>query len=625
MSTKIHHWLAVVAALTLSPLAMAQSAEPVSSSPLGGNNAGSVLASLQQDSAFLNVDDAFQFDFSQQQSNVTLQWRIADGYYLYRERLKIAGVAVSFSHPNYPTGEMHEDEYFGKMEVYRQSLKLTVPVSDIDQDAVLKVRYQGCAEAGLCYPPVTKEVPLTKLKAAPAADISQELTAQPQSSSNADIAKADTSSPPVSLQQQLFEKLQQQQGLALLLVFFVLGIGLAFTPCVFPMYPILTSIITGQGQQLSTKRAFSLSMSYVQGMAITYSLLGLVVASMGVKFQTYFQHPAVLWGISGLLVVLALSMFGVITLQLPSRWSEKVSNVSNSQQGGTIKGALVMGMLSGLVASPCTTAPLTAVLLYIAQSGDLVYGMLVLYILSLGMGLPMLLLGSSGGKWLPRPGAWMDMVKHTFGFLLLSVPLMLLSRVISAELLVIISSILALAFAAFMYHTGQTLLQNPKAKTFSWLLATCVLIVTLQFNGDYWRAAPTAEADGTTTPAAQTSFIKISSLEELEAQLAQAKAANQFVMLDLFAEWCVACKEFEHITFADASAKAEMAKFRLLQIDVTAATEKDQQLLEKFQVLGLPTILFFTPSSDEMTQSRITGFMPPAEFVTHLRQIQQSN
>lgn len=625
LNTKFTRWLPILASSLLLNVAVAQTAEPAQSSPLPGNSAGSVLASLQQDSNFLQVDQAFQFDFVQQKDQLQLSWHIAEGYYLYRDRIKLAGVAVSFSHPAYPTGEPHEDEYFGKMEVYRQSLQLTVPLSDIDKDAVLKVRYQGCAEAGLCYPPVTKEVPLSQLTAQPS---TAEAVAAGLNSTSANNEAATTPSPinnasqaPISVQDQLLAKLQQQQGFAVLAIFFILGLGLAFTPCVFPMYPILTSIIAGQGQQLSTKRAFALSMSYVQGMAITYSLLGLVVASMGVKFQSYFQHPAVLWGISGLLVVLALSMFGVINLQLPSSWSEKVSNASNAQQGGTIKGALVMGMLSGLVASPCTTAPLTAVLLYIAQSGDLVYGMLVLYVLSLGMGLPMLLLGSSGGKWLPRPGAWMDMVKHTFGFLLLSVPLMLLSRVISSELLVILGSALALGFAAFLYHTGQNLLQSAKAKTISWLVASVVLIATVQFNSEFWRPAPAAAA----TVQASNTFKRISSLEELDAELASAKAANQFVMLDLFAEWCVACKEFEHITFADPQAKSEMAKFRLLQIDVTAATEKDQQLLEKFQVLGLPTILFFAPNSGELTQSRITGFMPANEFVVHLQNIQQSN
>lgn len=628
LNTKFTRWLPILASSLLLNVAVAQTAEPAQSSPLPGNSARSVLASLQQDSNFLPVDQAFQFEFLQQKDQLELKWQIADGYYLYRERIKLAGVAVSFSHPAYPTGEPHEDEYFGKMEVYRQSLQLTVPLSDIDKDAVLKVRYQGCAEAGLCYPPVTKEVPLSQLTTqastpeAVAEGLNSAASAGNNDAASAQSSVSDVGQAPISVQDQLLDKLKQQQGLAVLAIFFVLGLGLAFTPCVFPMYPILTSIIAGQGQQLSTKRAFALSMSYVQGMAITYSLLGLVVASMGVKFQSYFQHPAVLWGISGLLVVLALSMFGVINLQLPSSWSEKVSNASNAQQGGTVKGALVMGMLSGLVASPCTTAPLTAVLLYIAQSGDLVYGMLVLYILSLGMGLPMLLLGSSGGKWLPRPGAWMDMVKHTFGFLLLSVPLMLLSRVISGELLVILGSTLALGFAAFLYHTGQTLLQSAKAKTFSWLLASLVLIATVQFNSEFWRPVPVTAASSVQ---ASSTFIRISSLEELDTELANAKAANQFVMLDLFAEWCVACKEFEHITFADPKAKTEMSKFRLLQIDVTAATEKDKQLLEKFRVLGLPTILFFAPNSGELMQSRITGFMPADEFVTHLQKIQQSN
>lgn len=633
LNTKFICRFFIAISLLLCQVTAAQTTNAPPSSPLPGSTTNSVLASLQQDQNFLPVEQAFQFDFAQQQDNITLTWRIADGYYLYRDRIKLAGVAVSFSHPHFPTGEPHEDEYFGKVEVYRQSLQLTVPLSDIEQDAVLKVRYQGCAEAGLCYPPVTKEVPLIVAKPAAAqtvaADLINKTPAPTKSAEVTETAATDAGSAagPISVQQQLLEKLQQQQGVAVLAIFFVLGLGLAFTPCVFPMYPILTSIIAGQGQQLSTRRAFALSMSYVQGMAITYSVLGLVVASMGVKFQTYFQHPAVLWGISGLLVVLALSMFGVINLQLPSSWSEKVSNASNAQQGGTVKGALVMGMLSGLVASPCTTAPLTAVLLYIAQTGDVLYGMLVLYVLSLGMGLPMLLLGSSGGKWLPRPGAWMDMVKHTFGFLLLSVPLMLLSRVISSEQLVVLGSVLAVAFAAFLYHTGQTLLQNAKAKTASWLVACVVLIVTVQLNSEFWRKPPvtTPQATAQVTAQASTTFTRITSLAELEQELATAKAANQFVMLDLFAEWCVACKEFEHITFADAGAKTEMAKFRLLQIDVTAATDKDQQLLEKFQVLGLPTILFFAPNSDELTQSRITGFMPAAEFVAHLQKIQHSN
>lgn len=571
----------------------------------------SVLAALNQDNQFLPVEQAFVFDFRQNGNELEINWTIADGYYLYKEKIKLAGVAVSFSHPTMPVGEPHEDEYFGKTEVYRKSLTIKVPLSDIDaKDALLKVRFQGCADAGLCYPPVTQQVPLFPAKVAAAAQATEAPTSDTQASA-----------PVVSSQLELASRLGSDRSLLTLGLFFMLGLGLAFTPCVFPMYPILTSIIVGQGNKLSTGQAFRLSMAYVQGMAITYSLLGLVVASAGVKFQAAFQHPAVLIGISVLFVVLALAMFGVFTLQLPSSWQEKVSNISNNQQGGSIKGALVMGVLSGLVASPCTTAPLTGVLLYIAQSGDMLYGALVLYILSLGMGLPLLVLGSSGGKILPRPGAWMDLVKAIFGFLLLSVPLVLLSRILSEDVLLVLSSLLVLVFAAFIQQSQQ-LFQKPLARTLCWLIATVMISGTVMLNYQHWLAPTTAVASQAavegTNAAAEGEFIDINSLADLDKQLNAAKADGQYVMLDFFAQWCVACKEFEHKTFTDSAVKAEMAKMRLLRIDVTDATAEQQQVLDKFQVLGLPTLLFFSPNGDEMTQSRITGFQGPKEFKTHL-------
>src|SRR5690606_34719299 len=288
---------------------------------------------------------------------------IADGYYLYKDKIKLGGIAVSFSHPSYPASMQIEDEFFGVSDVYFHQLTLRIPLTDISDDAVFKLQYMGCAEAGLCYPPVTKELPLI--------------------ASSASDASAASTTEVVSSQTSLAEKLSDGASLATLFGFFLLGLGLAFTPCVFPMYPILTSIIVGQGKQLSNKRAFSLSFSYVQGMAITYSALGLVVASLGGKFQGYMQHPAVLIVASVIFVLLALSMFGVFNLTLPSSWQEKVSKVSNKQQGGSLKGAFVMGALSGLIASPCTTAPLSAALLYVAQSGDLWLGAITLYILSL--------------------------------------------------------------------------------------------------------------------------------------------------------------------------------------------------------------------------------------------------
>ncbi len=586
----------------LIPVSAQQSATP------------SVLAALNQDNQFLPVEQAFVFDFRQNGDELELNWIIAEGYYLYKEKIKLAGVAVSFSHPTMPVGEPHEDEYFGKTEVYRKSLTIKVPLSDIDvKDALLKVRFQGCADAGLCYPPVTQQIPLIPVKVA--ANASSAETASP----------TQAEKPVVSSQLELASRLGNDRSLLTLGLFFVLGLGLAFTPCVFPMYPILTSIIVGQGNKLSTGQAFRLSMAYVQGMAITYSLLGLVVASAGVKFQAAFQHPAVLIAISALFVVLALAMFGVFTLQLPSSWQEKVSNISNNQQGGSIKGALVMGVLSGLVASPCTTAPLTGVLLYIAQSGDMLYGALVLYILSLGMGLPLLVLGSSGGKILPRPGAWMDLVKAIFGFLLLSVPLVLLSRILNSDILLVLTSLLVLVFAAFIQQSQQ-LFQKPLAKTLCWLIATVMISATVIVNYQHWFAssAPAASvvvdasASTDTSSQAASEFIDIKTLADLDNELKKAKAAEQYVMLDLFAQWCVACKEFEHITFADPAVKIEMAKIRLLRIDVTEANPEQQQVLDKFNVLGLPTLLFFTPNGEEMTQSRITGFQGPAEFKSHL-------
>ncbi len=576
-----------------------------SQNPLPAQN---ILNALQQPK-FLPVDQAFMLDFAQSGESVRISFQIADGYYLYKHKLKIAGVAVNFSNPALPAGLPHEDEYFGKTEIYRHQLVFDVKLANIDADAKLKIRYQGCAEAGLCYPLETREIPLiSQAPAKPAAADSSAETA-----SNA---------APVSSQIGLAERLSTDKSLLTLGLFFLLGLGLAFTPCVFPMYPILTSIIVGQGQQLSHGRAFRLSFAYVQGMALTYSLLGLVVASAGVKFQAAFQHPAVLIGISVLFVLLAGAMFGWFNLQLPARWTEKLTATSNRQQGGSVKGALVMGALSGLVASPCTTAPLTGVLLYIAQSGDLAYGALVLYILSLGMGLPLLLLGSSGGKWLPKPGAWMDVIKAIFGFLLLSVPLMLLSRIVPADVLLVLGSLLALGFALYLQQVQQ-LLKTALVRSLCWLVATLLVCAVVMANYQQWFAPePQVQSVSVNTQQAGE-FIDIKTLADLDVQLAEAKAQNQYVMLDLFAEWCVACKEFEHITFADGGVKAEMAKIRLLRIDVTKATEQDQQVLDKFQVLGLPTLLFFAPNGSELTTSRITGFMGPAEFKAHLIQLQQ--
>ncbi|NRQ44583.1 protein-disulfide reductase DsbD [Rheinheimera sp. YQF-2] len=563
----------------------------------------SVLNSLlQANDEFLPVEQAFVFDFVQQQDELLISWTIADGYYLYKDKLKFGGIAVSFSHPSYPAAMTIEDEFFGVSEVYYHQLTLRIPLTDVSEDAVFKIQYMGCAEAGLCYPPVTKELPLLALSGAEAA------TGGGSGSQN---------SVPVSSQNTLAAKLSDGAGLATLAGFFLLGLGLAFTPCVFPMYPILTSIIVGQGKQLSNKRAFTLSFSYVQGMAITYSALGLVVASLGVRFQGYMQHPSVLIVASVIFVLLALAMFGVFNLSLPSGWQEKISKVSNNQQGGSHKGAFTMGALSGLIASPCTTAPLSAALLYVAQSGDLLLGAVTLYILSLGMGLPLLLLGSSGGKLLPKAGNWMNAVKTAFGFLLLAVPLILLERMLPFSYILAAGSLLLLAFVIYLYRTLFSL-QSATAKAVMLISGQLLLTAALYLNVQHWWPAQPVAA---TAAEQNKGFELVGSLDELQQKI--AASGERFTLVDLYADWCIACKEFEHLTFPKAEVQAQMQNMQLIKVDVTKMTRKDQALLDNYQVLGLPTLLFFSPQGEELSSARVTGFMNAADFAAHLQQLQQ--
>lgn len=582
---------------SLAPLAAQQS-------PTNAANNNAVLNSLLSGQPqFLPVDQAFALDYRQQDNELLLNWTIADGYYMYRDKFKLGGIAVNFSHPTYPATISIEDEFFGKSEVYFHQLQLKIPLSDIDEDAVFRVQFMGCAEAGLCYPPETIEIPLNS----PAINSGELLTT--------------TNNAPVSSQFGLLERLSQGSVLASLGVFFLLGLGLAFTPCVFPMYPILSSIIVGQGKQLSTRRAFGLSMSYVQGMAVAYSILGLIVASLGVKFQAAMQHPAVLIVAIIIFVVLALAMFGVFNLQLPARWQEKVAGISNKQQGGSLKGAFTMGALSGFIASPCTTAPLSAALLYVAQSGDLLLGAITLYVLSLGMGLPLLLLGTSGGKLLPKAGNWMNAIKTIFGFLLLAVPLILLDRFLPFVVILTLGTLLTLSLVFYLYRLLFSL-SSSSAKASVAVIAQLLLLGAFWLNLNYWQPTAPVQVGSITQQSDEKvnalGFIEIKTAEELAEQLAKAQAANQYTLVDLYAEWCVACKEFEQLTFPRPEVTALTSQMRLIKIDVTKMTRSDAALLDSYQVLGLPTLLFFAPDGTELTQSRVTGFMNASAFANHL-------
>ncbi|MFM5585148.1 protein-disulfide reductase DsbD [Aeromonas veronii] len=549
---------------------------------------------------FLQVDEAFQIESEQRGDQLLLTLHIADDYYLYRHSLRFKGNNLTFSEPTLPEGTEHEDDFFGKTRVYYQQVSIVVPLKEVGENATLRVRYQGCTD-GLCYPPTDKLIDVAPLVTATTA-------------STADTAQSVA---PVSQQDQLAAALGNQGFWLSIVAFFALGLGLAFTPCVFPMYPILTGIIAGAGHRLSTGRAFLLSFVYVQGMAVTYTLLGLVVASAGLKFQAALQHPYVLIGLSVMFVLLALSMFGLYTLQLPSSLQTRLSGLSNRQQGGSVVGVAVMGMISGLVCSPCTTAPLSGALIYVAQSGDLWLGGAALYALSLGMGLPLLLLGTSGGKLLPKAGAWMDVIKQLFGFALLAVPILLLSRLWSDQIATLAWLGWGLLLCGYLYHHNQHQ-PHSVAKSVRGFVLLLAMISAVVVGKDLLQPAPPAAI---TADASQTApqFIRIKTLDDLKVQLAAARGKP--VLLDLYADWCVACKEFEHKTFSDPTLRERFGQMVLLQADVTANDDADIELLNSLNVLGLPTLIFFDREGKELTGQRVTGFMGPAEFLGRLDQL----
>jgi thiol:disulfide interchange protein DsbD len=584
--------LLVLSALLLSTL----SATPVQAGSDSLLSALGIEANAQP--KFLKVDDAFVLESEQQGKQLLLTLRIADDYYLYRHSFRFKGENLAFSEPVLPTGDEHQDDFFGKTRVYYREVQIPVTLTEAGQQASLTVSYQGCTD-GLCYPPTDKQIAV-----------------QPMVASTGDVAQAsmDTAADTTasSQQDQLAAALGSQGFWLSIAAFFALGLGLAFTPCVFPMYPILTGIIAGAGHHLSTRRAFLLSFVYVQGMAMTYTLLGLVVASAGLKFQAALQHPYVLIGLSVMFVLLALSMFGLYTLQLPSSLQTRLSGLSNRQQGGSVLGVGIMGMISGLVCSPCTTAPLSGALIYVAQSGDLWLGGAALYALSLGMGLPLLLLGTSGGKLLPRAGAWMDVIKQLFGFALLAVPILLLSRLWSDQTATLAWLSWGLVLCGYLYHHNQHQ-SHSVARSLRGFVLLLAMISAVVVGKDLLLPEPGVKANADVQA---PQFIRIKTLDDLKMQLAAARGKP--VLLDLYADWCVACKEFEHKTFSDPAVRERFGQMVLLQADVTANDDADVELLNGLNVLGLPTLIFFDRAGNEVSGQRVTGFMGPAEFLGQL-------
>ena len=556
---------------------------------------------------FLKPDEAFVFSSELHGDGVNLHWRIAEGYYLYKKEFHVNGQNVTLTEIDFPPAERYQDEFFGETEIYRHDLTLRQPLSARSENAVLEVTYQGCTK-GFCYPPETKTVGLSVSSVAKSAvennSVFKQKTQQKSTALSAELPEQDR------LASRLFE------SKSAVFWFFLLGIGLAFTPCVLPMLPLLSAIVIGSNERPNSLRAFLLSVVYVQGMALTYTLLGLIVAAIGLPFQVALQSPYVLIGLSVIFVLLALSMFGVFSLQLPTALQTKLTLLSQNQTGGAFGSVFVMGMIAGLIASPCTSAPLSGALLYVAQSGDLVIGALTLYLLALGMGLPLILVTLFGNKILPKSGAWMEKIKTAFGFVMLALPVFLLSRVLPE---IWEPRLWALLGSAFFIWLAFQMRDNGLGWALRILLLIMAMISVKPLQNWLWNEDAAKSAVENSAVLAQPQFKRIGSYQELQQALqANPKAV---AMLDLYADWCVACKEFEKYTFSNEQVQNAFQDVLLLQADMTQNSPQNAELMKQLEVLGLPTIIFFDNQGNEISNTRITGFMNAERFLPFIQQI----
>jgi len=583
----------------------------------------------QGDDEVLDPDVAFALSTEVVDANtVRATWRIVADHYLYRDKFEFSVKQgnARVGEISLPEGKTKEDEFFGRIQVYEGEKEISVDIplertSGAAGTVELSIAYQGCAEkTGICYPPIRKtaafELPETDTLAT--ADAAGDSAAQGETAGQL---------PPMSEQDTIAASLQAG-GLLVILTFFGFGLLLAFTPCVFPMIPILSSIIIGQGDKITTGRAFTMSTVYVLAMAITYTIAGVIAGMLGENLQAAFQNPWILGSFAAVFVLLSLSMFGFYDLQMPASIQSKLSEVSNRQKGGSLTGVAVMGFLSALIVGPCVAAPLAGALIYIGQTGDAVLGGMALFALSLGMGLPLIAIGTSAGKLLPRAGGWMDAVKAVFGVMLLAVAIWMLER--------IIPDFVALwLWAALLIISGiyMKALEPLPADTSGWhrlwkglgiivLVYGILLVIGASAGGnDKFRPLHGVFAGVGMGGAAQQQslqFEKIKTVEDFENKLAQARAAGQPVMLDFYADWCIYCKDYEKYVFTDPRIIERLDGFVLLKADVTDNDDQDKALLRKFGLTAPPAILFFGPDGEERRGRRLVGAMGVDGFHDHL-------
>lgn len=561
----------------------------------------------------LPPDQAFQF-FASVKDDHTLHvnWKIAPSYYLYREKIQLELVnATGTQLGTYaiPRGTPKQDEAFGQVETFHDELSFDLPITRSNSSAqtiTLQAKYQGCADRGVCYPPMSKILDL-------ALPVAQQITSQANTTGQ------------LSEQDQIVQSLQHDSLWMALLSFFGFGLLLSLTPCIFPMIPILSGIIVGHGNRITTARAFLLSLSYVVASALTYTVFGILAALFGSNLQTTFQQPWIIGLFSAIFVILSLSMFGFYHLEVPKSLQVKLHNSSERHRDGSLWGAAIMGSLSSLIVGPCVAAPLAGALIYIGQTGDAVLGGGALFMMGLGMGVPLLLLGASAGKLLPKAGDWLNSTKAVFGVIMLAVAVWMLSRILPATVIMMLWAMLLILPAIYL-SAIDPLPEGSSGWRKLWkgvgiMMLAYGLLLLIGFS--IGNSNPLKPLQGIALNAAQAaepsiSFEKVSSLTELETRIQQANANHQPVMLDFYADWCISCKEMETYTFADPKVKQALAGFVLLQADVTKNSEDDKALLAKFNLIGPPGVLFFS-NNQENSALRVIGYQDADTFIKSLQ------
>lgn len=581
-----------------------------------------------EDGGFLDPDVAYVLSTEVGNGDTLVaRWKIADGYYLYKDKFAFTPVkagAVKLGTPRLPPADRKQDPYFGAVDVYHRQVEATIPVDRSTLSGrILKldIRYQGCAEAGLCYPPITKTVAFkldeqAAIESSPAPPSVATTIATPTT-----IAANGSKDAELPAQDRIARSLVSGNTWLVLLSFLGFGLLLTFTPCVLPMIPILSSVIVGQGAAVSTRRGFTLSLVYVLGMAMAYTAAGVIAGLFGANLQIAFQNPWVLGSFSAVFVLLALSMFGFYDLQLPLSWQNKLTGVSARLRGGAYLSVGLMGLLSALIVGPCVAAPLAGALIYIGRTGDALLGGMALFALSMGMGIPLLVIGASAGKLLPRVGAWMNAVKATFGVLLLAVAIYLLDRIVPAWLTMLMWAALLIVTAIYM-GAVDALPGGAGGWRRLWkgvglvMLVYGVLLMVGAAGGrrDIFQPLKGFGVAANAEVAPGLRFTRIKGLTGLNTAIAAAAAQGKPVMLDFYADWCVSCKEMERFTFADAGVRSALASTVVLQADVTANDAADQRLLKTYGLYGPPGILFFGPDGRERPRYRVVGFMNAEKF-----------